>query len=105
MSTMGMIPSNVLPCSATSSYVTTSPRQSNLRAQLTSRPHSVLVKDPNLLEDPEAFNFSCCLTPQRVAGNWNGKVDGDLIILFGFGPRVCPDMHLAPHVHMHATVR
>lgn len=60
-----------------------------------SRPHSVLVKDPNLFEDPETFNPSCFLPPQKVAGNWNGKVDGDLIILFGSGRRVCPGMHVA----------
>src|SRR6267154_2309410 len=62
---------------------------------LTPRSHSVLVKDPNLFDDPETFNPSRFLTPQKRAGNWNGKVESDFTIPFGFGRRVCPGMHVA----------
>ncbi len=62
---------------------------------LTPRSYSVLVKDPNLFDDPETFNPSRFLTPQEPAGNWNGKVESDFTIPFGFGRRVCPGMHVA----------
>jgi len=55
----------------------------------------VLVKDPNLFDDPETFNPSRFLTPQKSAGNWNGKAESDFTIPFGFGRRVCPGMHVA----------
>jgi len=62
---------------------------------LTPRSHSVLVKDPNLFDDPETFNPSRFLNPQKPAGNWKGKVESDFTIPFGFGRRVCPGMHVA----------
>jgi cytochrome P450 len=55
----------------------------------------VLVKDPNLFDDPEAFNPSRFLTQHKPAGNWNGKVESGFTIPFGFGRRVCPGMHVA----------
>jgi cytochrome P450 len=67
----------------------------NLRIQLTLRPRSVLVKDPKLFEDPETFDPSRFLTPQKPAGNWSGKVGADFVLPFGFGRRVCPGMHVA----------
>ena len=64
-------------------------------SHLTPSSHSVLVKDPNLFDDPEKFNPSRFLTPHKPAGNWTGKVESDFIIPFGFGRRVCPGMHVA----------
>jgi Cytochrome P450 len=62
---------------------------------LTPRSHSVLVKDPNLFDDPETFNPSRFLNPHEPAGNWNGKVESDFTIPFGFGRRICPGMRVA----------
>jgi hypothetical protein len=67
----------------------------HLRAQLMSRLHSVLVKDPTLFEGPEKFDPSRFLIPHKPAGNWNGRVDSDFTIPFGFGRRICPGMHVA----------
>lgn len=60
-----------------------------------SRLHSVLVRDPSLFEGPEKFDPSRFLLPHKPAGNWNGRVDSDFTIPFGFGRRVCPGMHVA----------
>lgn len=59
------------------------------------RSHSVLLKDPNLFDDPETFNPSRFLTAREPAGNWNGKVESGFSIPFGFGRRICPGMHVA----------
>jgi cytochrome P450 len=75
-------------------YVLTS-SFSRAPCHLTPRSHSVLVKDPNLFDDPETFNPSRFLAPQEPAGSWNGKVESNFTIPFGFGRRVCPGMHVA----------
>jgi len=54
-----------------------------------------LLKNPNMFDDPETFNPFRFLSPHKPAGNWNGKVEGEFTIPFGFGRPVCPGMHVA----------
>jgi cytochrome P450 len=56
-----------------------------------------LVNDPSLFEDPETFDPSRFLESHSrpVGGNWSGKVEGEFMMPFGFGRRVCPGVHIA----------
>ena len=76
-------------------YVLNSFQQDSCHLTLQYKCDSVLAKDPNVFDDPETFNPSRFLTPHKPVGNWNGKVESDFIIPFGFGRRICPGMHVA----------
>lgn len=61
--------------------------------------------DPNLFDDQETFNPSRFLTPHKPVGSWDGKVNSDFTIPFGFGRRICPGMHVALQMTFIAMAR
>ena len=82
----------------TSSMSSPCPFQSGIHTNGLLHVDSALVNDPSLFEDPETFNPSRFLKPHSpVGGNWNGKVEGEFTMPFGFGRRVCPGMHIGLH--------
>ncbi|KAI9438166.1 cytochrome P450 [Lactarius indigo] len=64
------------------------------------------TRQASLFENPETFNPSQVLKLHNPVGSkWNGKVEGEFTMPFGFGRRVFPDIHIELQSTFHSIAR